>query len=118
MNKLYDLANYLLGESTALVGTPGTDIVRNDFGEKVLPHGFTADTTLLSDKEIEDAIIVMSQSSIRLLKSYKNQIEDTIETVKKLGQKNRLNDLKIRLYMAEEALKKIAEQEAGEPIDN
>lgn len=117
-NKVYDIANYFLGESVPAVSTPGAEVIRNDFGEKVLPHGFTADTTLLSDKEIEDAIIVMAQSSVRLLKSYKNQLEDTLETVETLGQKNRAKDIKIRLYMADEALKTIAKQEDGTPIDN
>lgn len=116
--KVYDIANYFLGESVPAVSVPGGDVIRNDYGEKVLPHGFTSDTTLLSDKEIEDAIIVMAQSSIRLLKSYRNQLEDTLATVEKLGQKNRVKDIKIRLYMVDEALATIAKQEDGTPIDN
>lgn len=104
MNKGIELANYFLGEASTLAGTPGTDIIRNDYAEKVFPHGFTSDTTVLTPKEIIDTIVFMTSVEPRLLRGYVNQVEDNIETLKELKQMNRVADLQIRLFMANFAL--------------
>ena len=110
--KSYDLSNWFLGEEYAVAQPsapaplPGTGIIRNDYVEKVFPHGFTSDTTMLSPKEIGDAIVYMTIVEPRLLKAYLNQLEDAIATVVELKQTHRLADLKIRQFMASVALAK------------
>lgn len=104
MRKEHAISNWYLGEASALAGTPGTEVIRNDYGEKVFPHGFTSDTTTLSPKEITDAIIYMSTVEPRLLNAYLNQLEDNISTITDLKQAHRLADLKIRQFMASFAL--------------
>lgn len=89
-----------LGESTALVGTPGTDIIRNDFGSLVFPHGFPADATLTTPQEREAAVLFIQLVSPDRISSYINQASDAMATAEKLGQTNRVEDLKIRIDLA------------------
>lgn len=84
---------------------PGTDVIRNDFGQQLLPLGFASDCTLLSPQEISDAATHMSRYSSELIVKYIHQIEDDVGTCEKLDQKNRVADLKIRLAIANLALK-------------
>lgn len=83
---------------------PGTDIIRNDLGQILLPHGFTSDCTLLTPQEISDTAIHMARYEAEKISKYINQISDDIATVEKLGQMNRVADLKIRLAIAKMAL--------------
>lgn len=109
MEQYLNIANYLLGEEyevTPGAGSntiPGVGLLRNDFN-KIWPVGFTADTTTISEKEAEDVVNVLATNTLALLQGYKNQCEDNIETVRKLGQKNRLDDLLIRLHLVEKAI--------------
>lgn len=89
---------------------PGTDVIRNDFGQQLLPHAFTSDCTLLSPQEISDAAVHVSRYSSELIVKYIHQLEDDIGTCEKLDQKNRVADLKIRLAIAKLALE-IAESQ-------
>lgn len=110
--KSYDLSNWFLGEEYAVAQPaaptqlPGTGIIRNDYVEKVFPHGFTSDTTMLTPKEIGDTIVFMTTVEPRLIKAYLNQLEDAIATVIELKQTHRLADLKIRQFIASVALSK------------
>lgn len=107
MSKYQDLANYLLNETTSPahyvgVSSPSTtQDLRDDYGEKIFPHAFTTDTTTLSPKEIQDVIVFMSETgNPDLIVKFIKQTEDNLATVEKLGQKNRVEDLKIRLAIA------------------
>lgn len=102
-NKLQSKLKYVV-ESSATVSSPGGDLIRNDYVEKVFQKGFTSDTTTLSPKEIADQVIHMTTVEPRLLDLYIKQAEDNAEYFEKVGQKNRVADLKIRLAMAKLAL--------------
>lgn len=110
MTKTHNLANYLLEDGAvnqAGVSTEiqGTQELRNDYGPKIFPHGFTTDTTLLSPKEIQDVIVFMSETgNPDLIAKFIKQTEDNVATLEKLGQKNRIQDSKIRLGIAYAAL--------------
>jgi len=110
MLKSQTIANYLLEDGAIIqtpgsVSIPGTSTLRNDYGEKIFPHGFVSDTTLLTPKEIQDVIVFMSETgNPRLISNYIKQTEDNLATVEKLGQKNRVQDLKIRLGITYAAL--------------
>lgn len=110
MLKSQSIANYLLedgspNQSNVTTSIPGTTPLRNDYGEKIFPHGFTTDTTLLSPKEIQDVIVFMSETgNPDHVAKYIKQTEDNLATVEKQGQKNRVEDLKIRLAIAYAAL--------------
>lgn len=111
MKREYNLANTFLGEGDVEIATPfsaipGTGTIRNDYGEKVFPQGFTTDTTMLTQKEIFDTIVYLTTVDPRLLKGCLNQMEDAVVTLSGLGQKNRIADLKIRIFMVSFALNK------------
>lgn len=109
--RLHMMASSLLGESdVSMVGPstsiPGTGAIRNDFGQKVFPEGFTADCTTLSPKEIMDTIVYLTTVEPRLLNLCIRQIGDTINTCAQMGQMMRVADLKIRQFMLSFALHK------------
>lgn len=89
-----------LSESTALVGTPGTDVIRNDWGSVVFPHGWAVDATLTTPAEREAAVNFIRLVSPDRISQYINQASDALATAEKLGQANRVEDLKIRIELA------------------
>lgn len=89
-----------LKESTALVGTPGTDVIRNDLGHFVFPYGFTIDATLATPAEKEAAVNFIRLIAPDKIAKYIHQAEDSLATAEKLGQTNRVEDLKIRIELA------------------
>jgi hypothetical protein len=100
--KTNDIANYLLESSPIPQNSntiiPGTSQLRNDYYTKVWPHGMTSDVTELSPKELQDLIVFQSESiEPRFLYLYIKQTEDNLALLEKEGQKNRVQDLKIRL---------------------
>ncbi len=109
MKNYFDIANYLLGEEYSVTPgagsntIPATDILRNDFN-KIWPVGFPADATQMTEKQLEDTVPLLAQNTLLLLQSCKNQYEDNLETLKRLGQKNRVDDLNIRLFLIEKAI--------------
>jgi len=110
MLKNHSIANYLLedgsiNQSNVTTSIPATSTLRNDYGEKIFPHGTSSDLTLATPKEIQDLIVFMSETgNPRLISNYIKQTEDNLATVEKLGQKNRVQDLKIRLGITYAAL--------------
>lgn len=111
MEYRYEMANSLLGESDvvafgAAASIPGTGAIRNDFGQKVFPEGFTSDCTELSQKEILDTIVYLTTVSPRLISLCLKQISDAIATATQMGQMLRVADLKIRQFMLSFALHK------------
>lgn len=110
MNSYY-FASDLLGESDVAAfgpaaAIPGTGAIRNDFGQKVFPEGFTSDTTELSPKEILDTIVYLTTVDPRLINLCLKQISDAVVTCKQMGQDVRVADLKIRQFMLSVALHK------------
>lgn len=110
MKNLY-YASELLGESDVAAfgpaaAIPGTGAIRNDFGSKVFPEGFTSDCTELSPKEIADTIVYLTTVDPRLINLCLKQISDAIVTCKQMGQDIRVADLKIRQFVLSMALYK------------
>lgn len=108
--KLEELKNKLkskirfVTESTAQMGNPGTDILQNDYAKRLFPQAFTTDTTTLSPKEVLDVVHIVSLADPLYIKTFINQAEDAMNTFEKLGQTNRVNDLKIRIGICKNAL--------------
>ena len=108
--KLEELKNKLkskirfVTESTAQMGNPGTDIRQNDYAKRLFPHSFTTDTTTLSPKEVLDVVHIVAMADPLYIKTFINQAEDAMNTFEKLGQTNRVNDLKIRIGICKNAL--------------
>lgn len=107
----YNMVNFLLGESDVAAfgpaaSIPGTGAIRNDFGQKVFPEGFTSDCTELTPKEIADTIVYLTTVDPRLINLCLKQITDAISTCKQMGQEIRVADLKIRQFMLSVALHK------------
>ena len=103
------LANYLLEDGNIVQNgstvIQGTQDLRNDYYTKVWPHGVASDLTELTPKEISDLIVFQSEAvEPRFLYLYIRQTEDNLATVEKLGQKNRAEDLKIRLAICNASL--------------
>lgn len=111
MDKYLQIANYFLGEEYQVTPgagantVPNTGILRNDFNS-IFPHGFTTDATMLSEKELEGVIEVVASNDFRHLNGYKKQCEDNIATLKTMGQKNRIDDLEVRLFIVDKAIAK------------
>lgn len=82
-----------------------SDLIPNDLGPHLLPLGFTVDCTLLTPQEITDTAIHVSRYEPVKIAKWINQLSDAISSVEKLGQKNREEDLKVRLAIASLALK-------------
>jgi len=93
-----------VNESTAQYGNPGTDIIQNDYAKRLFPHSFTTDTTTLSPKEVLDVVQIVALADPLYIKTYINQAEDALATFEKLGQTNRVNDLRIRIGICKNAL--------------
>jgi hypothetical protein len=111
MNNGYIFASDLLGESDVAAfgpaaSIPGTGAIRNDFGQRVFPEGFTSDCTELSPKEISDTIVYLTTVDPRMINLCLKQISDAIITCKQMGQMLRVADLKIRQFMLSFALHK------------
>jgi hypothetical protein len=109
MENYLKIANYFLGEEYTLaptgngVAVPNTDMLRNDY-TSIFPHGM-GDSTLMTQKEIESTIDTLANTNdLRHLLGYKNQAEDNLETLRRNGQKNRIDDLNVRLFMVEKAI--------------
>lgn len=104
------IANIFLGEeyevtpSPGNAGIPNVGMLRNDFNS-IFPHGFTTDATTLTEKELTAIIDTVAEcNDLRHLLGYQKQAEDNIETLKKLGQKNRIDDLTVRNFIVEKAI--------------
>jgi hypothetical protein len=102
-------ANELLGESDVAAfgpaaSIPGTGAIRNDFGQKVFPEGFTSDCTELTPKEISDTIVYLTTVDPRLISLCLKQVSDAVITCQQMGQMIRVADLKIRQFMLSMAL--------------
>ena len=111
MDNYLKIANYFLGEEYTLaptgngVAVPNTDMLRNDYSS-IFPHGM-GDSTLMTQKEIESTIDTLANTNdLRHLLGYQKQAEDNLETLRRNGQKNRIDDLNVRLFMVEKAKKK------------
>ena len=98
------LKEKVITESTAQMGNPGTDIIQNDYARTIFPYAFTVDCTTLSPKEISDAVLTVSLANPQYIKIFIDQAQDALATFEKLGQKNRVDDLKIRLEICKQAL--------------
>lgn len=105
-----DIANYFLGEdfqnspsgSVNPVANVGT--LRNDYAS-VFPHAFTGDATTLSEKELQATIDTVAEcNDLRHLLGHQKELQDNIQTLKTLGQNNRINDLEVRLFIVEKAI--------------
>jgi len=110
MDEYLKIANYFLGEEYEVTPgagdstIPGTQILRNDFN-KIWPQGFTADATQLTDKEVEGIIPVLAASNdLRMLTGWKNQAEDNLVVLRKLGQTNRIDDMNVRIFLVDKAI--------------
>lgn len=109
MENYLKIANYFLGEEYTLapsgngVAVPNTDVLRNDYAS-IFPQGL-GDTTLLTEKECGAIIDTLANcNDLRHLVGYKKQAEDNMVTLRTLGQKNRIDDLNVRLFMVERAI--------------
>lgn len=91
-------------EAVVLVPNPGTDIIQNDYARRIFPHGFTTDCTTLSPKEVLDVVKIAALADPIVLKTFINQAQDAMTTFEKLGQMNRVDDLKIRISICQNAL--------------
>ena len=112
MTKTHNIANYLLNEgaddtTTRAPGVGGvtlpstTQQLRDDYGAKIWPHGITTDFTLLSPKELQDLIVYLGETgNPDLIAKYIKQTEDNLSVIEKEGQRNRAQDLRIRLSIA------------------
>lgn len=100
--KTNDIANYLLESSPIPQNSntviPGTSQLRNDYYTKVWPHGMSSDVSELTPKEINDLIVFQTETiEPRFIYLYIKQSEDNLALLEKEGQKNRVQDLKIRI---------------------
>lgn len=107
MTKNHNLANYLLNETTSPTHFTGvtlpstTQVLRDDYGPKIWPHGVTTDFTTLSPKELQDLIVYLGETgNPDFIAKYIKQTEDNLSVIEKEGQKNRAQDLRIRLSIA------------------
>ncbi len=91
-------------ESTAQMGNPGTDIIQNDYARRLFPQSFTTDATTLSPKEVLDVVQIVALADPEYIKTYIHQAQDSLATFERLGQMNRVNDLRIRIGICQNAL--------------
>jgi hypothetical protein len=98
------LKEKIVTESTALVGTPQTDIIRNNYGNQLYPANFYTDITLAPPADIWAATLYMSKCDPSKVAAYIKELEDNMATFKQMGQLNRVGDSEIRLGLARLAL--------------
>jgi hypothetical protein len=94
------LKEKVITESTALVGTPQTDLIRNNYGNQLYPANFYTDITLAPPADIWAATLYMSKCDPSKVAAYIKELEDNMATFKQMGQLNRVGDSEIRLGLA------------------
>ena len=98
------LKEKVITESTALVGTPQTDLIRNNYGNQLYPANFYTDITLAPPADIWAATLYMSHCDPAKIAAYIKELEDNTATFKQMGQLNRVGDSEIRIGVAKLAL--------------